>query len=139
MSYKTNLINGEKSEMIFMMKCFCEFNYMPFLPFGTDVTDIIVVVNNKPIRVQVKSSRNSTEALISRGTNSGNNEKYPYPKDSVDFFAVHDVPNNEWFIIPRSMTGDAKKIRYSYKKGTKYIKYWNNWEFNPNGKEETII
>ena len=142
MSYQTNLINGEKSEVIFMSKCFVDLGYMVSRPIGTTHYDLIVEVDNKCLRVQVKSSHNSTEALICKGTNGNGNKgkgKYPYPEDSIDFFAIHDIQKNEWFIIPRSMTGDSKKIRYSYKKGTKYIKYWNNWEFNPNGKEETII
>ena len=109
---------------------------------GTTHYDLIVEVDNKPLRVQVKSSRNVTECMISKGTNGNGNRgrgKYPYPEDSIDFFAVHDVPNDKWFIIPRSYTGNAIKIRFSYNKGTKYVKYLDNWTFSQDGKEEETI
>ena len=142
MTYKQNINNGEKSEMIFMSKCFADLGYMVSRPMGTTHYDLIVEVDNKPLRVQVKSSRNVTECMISKGTNGNGNRgrgKYPYPEDSIDFFAVHDVPNDKWFIIPRSYTGNAIKIRFSYNKGTKYVKYLDNWTFSQDGNEEETI
>ena len=47
----------------------------------------------------------------------------------IDFFAIHDVIPNQWYIIPRSSTGDAKQIRLSYKREGKYSQYKDNWEF----------
>ena len=130
---KATIRNGEISEQICQNKCFVEFGYMVSKPVATANYDLIIEVNNKPLRVQVKSTRKHTEALICKGSNGQGNTgrgKYPYPEDSVDFFAIHDTTVEEWFIIPRSATGDAQKVRFSSKAGTKYAKYHDNWEFN---------
>ena len=130
---KDTVRNGEISEQKFQNRCFVEFGYMVSKPVATANYDLIVEVDNKPLRVQVKSTRNHTEALICKGSNGQGNKgrgKYPYPEDSVDFFAIHDTTVEEWFIVPRSVTEDFKKLRISSKAGTRYAKYHDNWEFN---------
>ena len=124
--------NGEISEQICQQKCFVEHGYMVSRPVATADYDLIVEVDNKPLRVQVKSTQKSTEVLICKGSNGQGNKgrgKYPYPENSIDFFVIHDVAVEEWFIIPRSATGDAKKIRFSSNANTKYAQYQDNWEF----------
>tara|TARA_B100000965_G_C18993484_1_gene499299 strand:+ start:43 stop:498 length:456 start_codon:yes stop_codon:yes gene_type:complete len=138
-AWQKNVRNGEESELEFTYKCFREHGYMVSKPIGTTDYDLIVEVYNKPFRVQVKSTRNATEVTISKGTNQRSPKgqgKYPYPEDSIDFFAIHDVINDEWFIIPRKVTGDSVKLRFSYKPGTKYVKYLNNWEFKEEFESE---
>ena len=91
---KDTIRNGEISEQICQNKCFVEFGYMVSKPVATANYDLIIEVNNKPLRVQVKSTRKHTEALICKGSNGQGNTgrgKYPYPEDSVDFFAIHDT------------------------------------------------
>lgn len=130
---KDTVRNGEISEQKFQNRCFVEFGYMVSKPVATADYDLIVEVNNKPLRVQVKSTRKHSEALICKGSNGQGNKgrgKYPYPEDSVDFFAIHDTTVEEWFIVPRSVTEDFKKLRISSKAGTRYAKYHDNWEFN---------
>tara|TARA_B100000424_G_scaffold67159_1_gene49680 strand:+ start:326 stop:727 length:402 start_codon:yes stop_codon:yes gene_type:complete len=130
---KDTIRNGEISEQKFQNRCFVEFGYMVSKPVATADYDLIVEVNKKPLRVQVKSTRQHTEALICKGSNGQGNTgrgKYPYPEDSVDFFAIHDTTVEEWFIVPRSVTKDFQKLRISSKAGTRYAKYHDNWEFN---------
>ena len=55
--------------------------------------------------------------------------KYPYPKNTVDFFAIYDMTKDDWYIIPRSATGDAMNIRLAYKRQGKYTCYKNNFGF----------
>tara|TARA_B100001996_G_scaffold186230_1_gene142423 strand:+ start:545 stop:946 length:402 start_codon:yes stop_codon:yes gene_type:complete len=129
---KDTIRNGEISEQICQHKCFVEHGYMVSKPVATADYDLIVEVDNRPLRVQVKSTQKSTEVLICKGTNGQGNKgkgKYAYPENSIDFFVIHDKLLEEWFIVPRSATGDAKKIRFSSNPNTKYAKYLDNWEF----------
>ena len=131
---KNTVKQGEISEQIFAVKCFAEYGYMVSQPNGTADYDLIVDVNGSLKKVQVKSSiKGNGNVNICKGTNavkSGKQGKYPYPRDSVDFFAIHDIPNDNWFIIPRDATGDAMNLRIALKKVGKYSGYKNNWEFN---------
>ena len=122
---------GEISEQIFSHKCFVEHGYMVSNPIGTADYDLIVDVKEKIYKVQVKSSRRGNgNCMISKGSNGQKgSKKYPYPERSIDFFAIHDVIPNQWYIIPRSSTGDAKQIRLSLKSEGKYSLYKDNWEF----------
>jgi hypothetical protein len=135
-NHKNTVRDGEKSEQMFSTKCFVEMGYMVSRPIGTSDYDCVVDVKGKLLKVQVKSSRRQCagggrNVMICKGTNavkSGKQGKYPYPENSVDFFAIHDVNNDEWYIISRSATGDAKQIRLSKGEG-KYSNFKDNWEF----------
>ena len=61
---------------------------------------------------------------------TGNKGKYHYPKESIDFFAIHNIPQDDWYIIPRSITGDVMNLRIALKRSGKYSKYKDNWSFN---------
>ena len=130
-----NQNQGEKSEIKFANICFCDYDYVVSKPLSTTDYEFIVDVNGNAYKVQVKSSNRKCEGgsrnvMICKGTNGcGTKGKYPYPETSIDFFAVHDIEPDQWFMIPRSATGDAQQIRLSYKENTKYIQYLNNWEF----------
>ena len=101
-------------------------------PNGTAAYDLIVDVNGSLKRVQVKSSiKGDGNVNICKGTNgTGNLGKYPYPEENVDFFAIHNIPQNDWYIIPRSATGDAMNLRIALKREGKYTRYKNNWNFS---------
>ena len=122
----------KKSEQIFATKCFVEYGYMVSQPNGTADYDLIVDVNGSLKKVQVKSSiKGDGNVNICKGTNgTGNVGKYPYPEENVDFFAIHNIPQDDWYIIPRSATGDAMNIRIALKRKGKYSGYKNNWEFD---------
>lgn len=131
---KNTVKEGEISEQIFAYKCFVEHGYMISKPEGTADYDWVVDVNEQLYKVQVKSSRRGTgNCMICKGSNGQGNTgrgKYPYPEKSIDFFAIHDVIPNEWYLIPRSSTGEAKQLRLSYTREGKYTKYKDNWQFN---------
>ena len=133
-SKKNTVRQGEKSEQIFATKCFVDYGYMVSQPNGTADYDLIVDVNNSLKRVQVKSSiKGDGNVNICKGTNaakSGKQGKYAYPPESIDFFAVHDVMHDAWYIIPRGATGNARNIRIAQKRKGKYTHYKDNWKFS---------
>ena len=130
---KDTVRQGEKSEQIFATKCFVEYGYMVSQPNGTTDYDLIVDVNGSLKKVQVKSStKGDGNVNICKGTNavkSGKQGKYPYSEESIDFFAIHNIPQNDWYIIPRSATGDALNLRIALKRQGKYTHYKNNFGF----------
>ena len=128
---KDTVRQGEKSEQIFATKCFVEYGYMVSQPNGTADYDLIIDVNNSLQKVQVKSSsKGNGNVNICKGTNGHSGlKKYPYPEDSIDFFAVHDIVNDQWHIIPRKATGDGLNIRIAQKRPGKYTPYKNNFGF----------
>ena len=129
---KDTVKQGEISEQKFAVKCFAEYGYMVSQPNGTADYDLVVDVNGSLKKVQVKSSiKGDGNVNICKGTNgTGNVGKYPYPEENVDFFAIHNIPQDDWYIIPRSATGDAMNIRIALKRKGKYSGYKNNWEFD---------
>ena len=128
---KDTVRQGEKSEQIFATKCFVEYGYMVSQPNGTADYDLIVDVNGSLKKVQVKSSiKGDGNFNICKGTNGHSKlKKYPYPEESIDFFAIHNIPQNDWYIIPRSATGDALNLRIALKRQGKYTHYKNNFGF----------
>ena len=128
---RQNVKMGETSEQIFSCKCFAEYGYMVSTPIGTADYDFVVEVKNKLLKIQVKSSQKGIGNVnICKGTSgSGTMGKYPYPENAIDFFAVHDVVPNEWYMIPRKATGGAMNIRLAQKRVGKYTQYKDNWDF----------
>ena len=130
---KDTVKQGEISEQIFAVKCFAEYGYMVSQPNGTADYDLVVDVNGSLKKVQVKSStKGDGNVNICKGTNavkSGKQGKYPYPEESVDFFAIHNIPQDDWYIIPRSATGDSLNLRIALKRQGKYTHYKNNFGF----------
>ena len=131
---KNTVRQGEKSEQIFATKCFVEYGYMVSQPNGTADYDLVVDVDGSLKKVQVKSSiKGDGNVNICKGTNavkSGKQGKYPYPEESIDFFAIHNIPNDDWYIIPRNATGDAITLRIALKREGKYTRYKDNWNFS---------
>ena len=129
---KDTVKQGEISEQIFAVKCFVEYGYMVSQPNGTADYDLIVDVNGSLKKVQVKSSRKGNGNVnICKGTNGHSGlKKYPYPEESIDFFAIHNILQDDWYIIPRAATGDAMNLRIALKRVGKYSGYKNNWQFS---------
>ena len=131
---KNTVRDGETSEHEFVYICSVKYGYVVSKPQRTTDYDLVVDVNNKLYKVQVKSSKRGTgNCMVCKGSNGQGNRgkgKYPYPEESIDFFAIHDVIPNEWYLIPRKKTGEAKQIRLAYKSEGKYTKYKDNWVFN---------
>lgn len=115
---------GERAEVHFIAKCFCEYGHQPCIPVGTDDFDMVVVANKRPLRVQIKSTNNK-QATITKASNKGNQIKYCYPEDTIDWFALHHIPTDDWYVIPRHLTGD--KMSVSFKSLDN--KWKNNFDF----------
>ena len=128
---KDTVRQGEKSEQIFATKCFVEYGYMVSQPYGTADYDLVVDVDGLLKKIQVRSSiKGDGNVNICKGTNGHSGlKKYPYPEGSVDFFAIHDIPQDSWYIIPRTATGDAMNLRIALKREGKYTCYKDNWSF----------
>ena len=129
---KDTVRQGEISEQIFATKCFVEHGYMVSQPNGTTDYDLVVDVNGSLKKIQVKSSaKGDGNVNICKGNNGQRgSKKYPYPEESIDFFAIHNIPQDDWYIIPRSITGDVMNLRIALKRSGKYSKYKDNWSFN---------
>ena len=129
---KDTVRQGEKSEQIFATKCFVDHDYVVSWPNGTADYDLVVDVDGSLKKIQVKSSKKGDGNVnICKGTNGHSGlKKYPYPEQSVDFFAIHNIPQDDWYIIPRSVTGDAMNLRIALKREGKYTRYKNNWNFS---------
>ena len=127
---KDTVRQGEVSEQTLAYRCFKEHGYMVSIPNGTADYDLVIDVGGSLKKVQVKSSvKGNGNFNICKGTNGHSGlKKYHYPKDSVDFFAIHNIAQDEWYMIPREATGDAMNIRIGKKRG-KYTSYKNNWNF----------
>ena len=71
----------------------------------------------------------------SNGNGKNCSRKNPYPEDSI--ICIHDVPNDKWFIIPRS--SNAIKIRLVNK--GKDVNTWTIGQLGVDidGKEEETI
>jgi len=138
---KNTVKQGEVSEHRFALKCFADLGYMVSWPSGTADYDLVVDVNGRLLRVQVKSSgTDSNRYMICKGTNavkSGEQGKYPYPENAIDYFAIHDIPADEWYIIPRRDTGDRMAVSISKK--NKFYKYKDNWTFEDYSVEENTL
>ena len=129
---KQTVEQGELSESKFALKCFEDYGYMVSKPNRTADYDLVVDVNGSLKKVQVKSSiKGDGNFNICKGTNGHSKlKKYPYPEESLDSFAIHNIPKDDWYIIPRGATGDAMSLRIALKRVGKYSRYKNNWEFN---------
>lgn len=132
MSKKDTVRQGERSEQIFATRCFVEHGYMVSRPDGTTDYDLIIDCDGDLKKVQVKSTEKvDGNVNICKGSNGQEgSKKYPYPYDSVDFFAVHLATIDEWYIIPRSATGDSMNLRIARKRQGKYTGYKDNWKFS---------
>ena len=129
---KQTVEQGELSESKFALKCLEDYGYMVSKPNRTADYDLVVDVNGSLKKVQVKSSiKGDGNFNICKGTNEHSKlKKYPYPEESIDFFAIHNIPKDDWYIIPRSATGEAMNLRIALKRVGKYSRYKNNWGFN---------
>ena len=103
--------------------------YSPCIPAtGGESYDLVVVDGKAPIKIQVKSTRsrdyNKYEVFVCKG----NTDKRSYTEDEVDYFCVHIVPEDCWFIIPRAATKDRKKIRIDpYCPDHEFWAYKDDW------------
>ena len=130
---KDTVRQGETSEMIFAYKALTEHNLVVSYPMVT--TDYDLVIENSVgvlKKIQVKSStKGDGNVNICKGTGyrSGGCGKYAYPEDTVDYFAIHDIVHDTWYMVPRSVTEDKETLRIAMKREGVYTKYKEDWSF----------
>ena len=109
-------------------------NHVPCIPAsGGESYDIAVINDDKIVKIQVKSTRskdyNKYECIICKGRSS----KSVYDENEIDYFCVHIVPEDMWFIIPHSATKGRKKIRIDpYCPEHEFWQYKEDWTLGVN-------
>ena len=130
---KDTVRQGETSEMIFAYKALTEHNLVVSYPMVTTDYDLVIENSDGVLKkIQVKSStKGDGNVNICKGTGprSGGCGKYEYPEGAVDYFAVHDIVYDVWYMIPRSVTGDKKSLRIALKRDGVYTPYKEDWSF----------
>ena len=89
-----------------------------YMQFGdNESADYIIIVNNKPLKVQVKTSNTNNEEtvifdLTSSTTHRKNGIKHKYSIEEVDLFLCYDIKTNQVFAIKNQGNMSAFTIRY---------------------------
>lgn len=107
---------GNVSELQCIL-AFTELGYQVSLPFGGQARyDFIADVNNKLIRVQVKTAKRvSEESFMIECRNShylqGHHTHSKYDKDEIDYFAT--FCNGKCYLIHINDCGSTKTLRFN--------------------------
>lgn len=99
--------------------------------FGeNEPADFIILVNDVPLKVQVKSSKNyNGEKTIFDLTSSVNGTRKKYSTQKVDVFLCYDIQTKEIFIIKNTGDMSTFAIRYTEPKNnqTKGINFYSDY------------
>jgi hypothetical protein len=77
-----------------------------FTPFGDgNVVDMILLVNNRCVKVQVKSSQSNDDGVVVFNLRSAHsthqqNPAHYYTKDEIDAFVLYSFAYDEVYIVP---------------------------------------
>ena len=120
-------INGASSELLFRYEC-TKRDIVPSIP-DTDIMgyDVIVHCKHNLYKVQIKSTRYARNASykINCGKNKYSNDNYT--KNHADFFAMHIVPRNIWYIIPVEEIKVVSINLFPDDINNKFYKYKSAW------------
>lgn len=105
---------------------FVELNIPIYIQFGdNEPADYIILVDNKPIKIQVKTSSAydchiTTFDLVSSTTHRIHGKKHKYSTEEVDAFVCYDLITKECFLVKNhgNMTGFT--VRYNKPKNLQY-------------------
>lgn len=102
MEYKNTRSIGNIGESVALSE-FVKHDIPTFMPFGQNTpVDLIVYINNKFHKIQVKTSKKIVNGKISFDvcrTNGFTLERIPYKEDEVDYFFLYCIENNESYLI----------------------------------------
>lgn len=129
-------IQGRLSELKFSQIALSQ-GYMVSEPIHPhSIYDYIVDNGEQLLKIQVKSCR-SIDGFRSKGKDryrvdishgSGNNKK-PYPEGVLDYFAIHLVNEDVWYIIPQSELNNQRYVGlYAENPESMYHQYKNNFD-----------
>jgi len=90
-----------------------EKNIPVYLPFSdNEKADLIIIINNEPIKVQVKTTMIDKDGVSSFNTCSSTSAIYnrksvshSYTKDEVDYFMLYNVARKEIYFVPQNICG----------------------------------
>lgn len=113
-----------------------ELDIPVYIPFSdNEKADLIIILNNKPLKVQVKTSNkdstdtsefrlySSTSAIYQRKS-----IKHCYTPEEVDLFLLYDIPRQQIYCVPfEEKIGDTIVLRHTptknnQQKGIKWAK-----------------
>lgn len=81
-----------------------EFQIPTYVQYGdNEKADYIIIVNNKCLKCQVKTSFGTNEhcGFMLMHNNWLSHRKFLYSLDEVDIFLLYDATNDEYFIIKK--------------------------------------
>jgi hypothetical protein len=120
-------ISGASSELLFRYEC-TKRNIVPSIP-DTDIMgyDVIVHCENNLYKIQIKSTSfvRGKSYKVNSGKNKYSNDKYT--KNHADFFAMHIVPINIWYIIPVEEISVTTINLYPEDINNKYYQFKSAW------------
>lgn len=119
----------------FVLAKLVEMGIPVYLQFGdNEPADYIILVNNYPLKVQVKSSdtyngEKTIFDLMSSTTHRINGIKYKYSKEEVDIFLCYDIKTRQLFVVENQGNMSNVAIRYEKPKNnqTKGINYYTDY------------
>ena len=127
---------GNIGELV-VLRDLAERGYSVFIEFGDlSKVDIIVIVDDEPVKVQVKTFWQSASGSISIGSrNCGPGYTYHYKESDVDIFAIYVHDRNELMYLNSSVIcGEKKSITLRFtqsKKNFKKVKYAKDFKKFP--------
>ena len=106
-------IKGSITELQCIL-AFMSLGYQVSLPYGGQARyDFLVDINNRFIRVQVKTCRYDSGCIIFECRNShyiqGSHTHTKYNADEIDYFATYW--NNNCYLVPINECGNSKRLR----------------------------
>lgn len=135
---KENILNSKNIGNIgeaYVIAKFVEMHIPVYQQFGdNEASDIIVLINNKPLKIQIKTSTRSDENRVVFDLTScsfhrrcGNRHKYTL--DEVDAFACYDYRTKYIFLIRNIGDMTAITLRYKYPKNNQKsgVHYYANY------------
>lgn len=115
------MLNQKQIGNLTELRCitaFCELGYKISIPYGENTRyDFIADVNNRLIRVQVKTCQEEKEGEAisfpcrSTRVNSKGNFNRKYTKDEIDYFST--FYKGKCYLIPVTECSNEKKLRFA--------------------------
>lgn len=99
-----------------------------YLQFGdTEPADYIIIVDSKPIKIQVKTSSSSTSnsvlfKLTASTAHRKNGKKHVYSTDEVDAFICYDIRTQRTFVLKNDGKATSVIFRYSKPKNKQQMR-----------------
>ncbi|MFI5073069.1 MAG: group I intron-associated PD-(D/E)XK endonuclease [Terriglobales bacterium] len=125
LNFKTCKQRGEWVEMLFMARASRE-GLQVSKPYGDSAAyDFIVESGASCLRIQVKSTGSRFEKGFRCNLRASMSRAYK--PGSFDFIAVHVIPLEVWFIIPRMIVNLVGILLTPDKQDSKYYKYQEAW------------